>query len=35
MGRIFALEKKTNMVILFEPGTGDVYDTDADIIKIP
>lgn len=21
------------MVILFEPGTGDVYDTDADIIK--
>ena len=33
MGRIFALEKKTNMVILFEPGTGDVYDTDADIIK--
>ena len=34
MGRIFALEKKTNMVILFEPGTGDVYDTDADIILL-
>lgn len=33
MGRIFSLEKETDRIILFEPGTGEVYDTDADIAQ--
>ncbi len=31
LGRVFALSKYTNTVVFFEPGTGDVYDTDASV----
>ena len=31
LGRVFALSKFTNTIVFFEPGTGDVYDTDANI----
>ena len=33
MGRIFAIEKASQKVILFEIGSGDVYDTDADVLE--
>lgn len=29
-GRVFALNKLRNTVLLFEPGTGDVFDIPAD-----
>lgn len=32
MGRIFALNKVSNTVLLFEPGTGDVFDIPANIV---
>ena len=32
MGRIFAIENSSQKVILFEIGSGDVYDTDADVL---
>lgn len=31
LGRVFALSKFTNTIVFFEPGTGKVYNTDADI----
>jgi len=31
-GRIFANDPSRNMVLIFEPGTGDVFDVDADIV---
>lgn len=30
-GRVFALSKASNTVLLFEPGTGDVFDIPANI----
>ena len=33
MGRIFAIKKATGHVMLFEPGSGDVYDTEADAVR--
>ena len=32
LGRIFALNKVSNTVLLFEPGTGDVFDIPANIV---
>ena len=32
LGRQFALNNKTGKILLFEPGTGDVLNTEADII---
>lgn len=32
LGRIFALNKASNTVLLFEPGTGDVFDIPANIV---
>lgn len=31
LGRVFAFSKFTNTIVFFEPGTGDVYNTDATI----
>lgn len=33
IGRIFALNKKSETVLLFEPGTGEVLDIPADLIE--
>lgn len=33
LGRVFALKKEANTVLLFEPGTGDVLDIPVDIIR--
>lgn len=33
LGRIFALNKQTDTVLLFEPGTGEVLDIPVDIIN--
>ena len=33
MGRIYAIKESTKHIMLFEPGSGDVYDTDADLVK--
>ena len=32
LGRIFALDKVSNTVLLFEPGTGDVFYIPANIV---
>lgn len=33
LGRVFALSKFTNTIVFFEPGTGEVYNTDATFEK--
>ena len=33
LGRIFAIKKETDTVLLFEPGTGEVLDIAVDIVE--